>query len=452
MPFSMYDADACREAIRTHNHELRAVLHVVAEPSRSPSGKPSRSPSTNGESRPLSGVPFVLKDTWDTAGIPTTGGSFRYRDRVPSSSAPVYEALVRQGAVLLGKSNLGDMAFSAESDNHLLGPVQNPHDRTRTAGGSTGGGAAAVAAGLAAFDWGTDFGGSVRIPAAFCGVVGLRLSQAAWPVEHHHFPRMGPFFWPWLGMGPLARRVAGIRCLVGALAELRRADLPPAGPFGDEVALLAPDRAHLGAWPDFVEETTRALRARGVLARVEHGLPSPSAVRAVFDGYLCAHFTRLAGPGELTVSEGLRGVLAGLASWGRLDKRVHPNTAAALAVCGVGALLLRGQRGRFDARLAMLRDATARVWSGGRLVVTPTTTLPAPRHGRSLLAPSLLSFAKLGNVVDATAIALPFGRFPDGLPRSLQILGPPGSEDAVLALAERIEMSEPQEHSILPGG
>ena len=158
---------ACRAAIDAKNAELRAVLRVLDEPSRGT------------DAGPLAGIPYVLKDTWDTAGIVTTGGSFRHRDRIPTQSSKPHRAIEATGAVLLGKSNLSDLAFSIESDNHLFGPVRNPHDPSRTAGGSTGGGACAVASGMAAFDWGTDFGGSIRLPAAFCGVVGLRLSARA---------------------------------------------------------------------------------------------------------------------------------------------------------------------------------------------------------------------------------------------------------------------------------
>src|SRR5690349_17319869 len=101
--------DVCRERIRARNDALNAVLHVLPEPQRD-----AQAPA----SAPLAGVPYVLKDTWDTAGIPTTGGSWRHRARVPAASSHAHRALAAAGAVLLGKSNLCDLAFSAESDNH----------------------------------------------------------------------------------------------------------------------------------------------------------------------------------------------------------------------------------------------------------------------------------------------------------------------------------------------
>jgi Asp-tRNA(Asn)/Glu-tRNA(Gln) amidotransferase A subunit family amidase len=424
--------EAARARIAARNDELNAVLCVLPEPSRGAGG-------------PLAGVPYVLKDTWDTAGITTTGGSWRHRDRVPAESSHAHRALAAAGAVLLGKSNLCDLAFSAESDNHLRGPVRNPHDPSRTAGGSTGGGAAAVADGMAAFDWGTDFGGSIRGPAAFCGVVGLRLSAETWPVERHHFPRLAPFFWDLCGMGPLARNVQDARDVVAAVrAPLRRGDASHEA-AADRVVVWAPDRAHAGRWPTFVEDATRALCAAGIASEIAYELPSPTHVNALYTEYLCAHFDEFIASGELPLREGLPAVLGALVTGGRLDKRVHPNTAVLLAAVA-GLSLVHRDKARAVERRAALRNAFVRRWSAGTLVVSPTTTELPPRHGRSALATRLMSFCKAGNLLDATAVAIPFGVFPGTpLPRSLQILGPAGSEDAVLALAERLLVPERRE-------
>jgi aspartyl-tRNA(Asn)/glutamyl-tRNA(Gln) amidotransferase subunit A len=398
-----------------------------------------------GPDAPLSGVPFVLKDTWDTAGIRTTGGSYRHRTRIPTESAPAYTALLRAGAVLLGKSNIGDMAFSAESDNHILGTTNNPHDLSRTSGGSTGGGAAAVASGMAAFEWGTDFGGSIRIPAAFCGVVGLRLSAATWPVEQNHYPRVSPVFWPFLGMGPLAREVSMCRRVVSAVGSLRRNPERPAPRIArDRVVIYGPDLFIRRAWPTFQRDAETALTAAGVTTEAPDGLPSVAHAARVFDGYLCAHFGDFVGKEELSLREGVAAAFLGLASGGRLDKRLHPKGAALFTLVAIGRATLFRDRVVATKRLEQTRTAFRRVWERGTLIVTPTTTVPASRHGRTAFDFRLLSFAKIGNLTDATALALPFGRFPDGLPRSLQIMGPPGSEDAVLELAERLEAVAPR--------
>lgn len=433
-PFAALSVDACRARIRARNDELNAVLRVL---------DPPQSDSLAKRSAPLAGVPYVLKDTWDTAGIVTTGGSWRHRERVPAVSSHAHRALAGAGAVLLGKSNLCDLAFSTESDNHMRGPVRNPYDLTRTAGGSTGGGAAAVADGMAAFDWGTDFGGSIRGPSAFCGVVGLRLSHAVWPVGIEHFPRISPFFWGFCGMGPLTKTVQGARIVTHAVSgALRDSGKKHVAMDERRVLVYAPDRAHEAEWPTFTEDTTRLLDQAGIAWAITHALPTPTEVHALFTEFLAAHFKEFIAGDELPIRQGIPAVLLALATGGRLDKRVHPNTALLLA--GTAALALRYRdRDRAVGRVAKLRADIAAIWESGALVVSPTCTWRPPKHGRAAWAYRIMTFCKLGNLTDATGLALPFGHYrvagEPAMPRSLQILGPPGSEDAIFALAERLE-------------
>jgi Asp-tRNA(Asn)/Glu-tRNA(Gln) amidotransferase A subunit family amidase len=440
-PFAGCSVSECRARIEARNDAIHAVLHVLDEP---------QVDSHAAADAPLAGVPYVLKDTWDTAAITTTGGSWRHRSRVPAVSSHAHRALAGAGAVLLGKSNLCDLAFSTESDNHLRGPVRNPHDPTRTAGGSTGGGAAAVADGMAAFDWGTDFGGSIRAPAAFCGVVGMRLSHGAWPVGIEHFPRIAPLFWDFCGMGPLTRTVAGARAVTHAVSGALRNGTPHVTMDPDRVVVYEPDAAHEGEWPTFTSDALALLASAGVRADVTRELPSPTDVNALFTQYFAAHFKDFIAGDELPLLQALPAVLLGIVSGGRLDKRVHPNTGVLFA--GAAALSLRYRdRDRTEARLAKLRADIGAIWARGHLVVTPTLTARPPKHGRAAWAYRLMTFCKLGNMVDATGLALPFGHYrvrgTVAMPRSLQILGPPGSEDAVLALAERLEALARRDHS-----
>jgi Asp-tRNA(Asn)/Glu-tRNA(Gln) amidotransferase A subunit family amidase len=432
-PFAVYSVDGCRARIRERNATLKAILLELDQPQRDEAAA---------HDAPLAGVPYVLKDTWDTAGIKTTGGSWRHRARVPVESSHAHDAISRAGGVLLGKSNMCDLAFSAESDNHMFGPVRNPHDETRTAGGSTGGGAAAVADGMAAFDWGTDFGGSIRAPAAFCGVVGLRLSHATWPVGIQHFPRIARFFWDMCGMGPVTRTVAGARAVTHALRSALRVGTAHAQMDADRVVIYAPDKLHDAEWPTFTADTKHLLASAGVACEVTRELPSPTQVTALFTEYLAAHFKEFIAGDELPLRQALPAVLLGLVSGGRLDKRIHPNTAVLLAATAAASLRYRN-RDRAARTLDNLRHDVSRIWDRGALIVSPTCTVRPPKHGRTAWAYHLASFCKLGNLTDATCLALPFGDFRVGgappMPRSLQILGPPGSEDAVLALAARLE-------------
>ncbi len=433
MDLSNYRVEDCRRAIHARNGEVNALLRVLDEPQRD-----VHAPAN----APLFGVPYVLKDTWDTAGIITTGGSWRHRERVPRESGSIHRVLAGAGAVLLGKSNMPDLALSTESDNHLVGATSNPFDATRTAGGSTGGGAAAVATGMAAFDWGGDFGGSIRSPAACCGIVGIRMSSSAWPAAKEQFPQLAEFFLPMLGMGPLARTVDGCRVVMRAARALR-ADVGTPTTRPNEVALYAPDEATKGEWPTFVSDVALRLMSAGIRFDIDRTLPPPPVVNDLFNAYLCAHMDELKSTNELAVPEAVAAVALGLASQGRLDRRVHMDTAALLVLVQTGNLTIYRNPSRFDAAVGRLRHAMDAIWSKGRLVVAPTATVPAPKHGRGIFTRNWQSFTKLGNLTDATAVALPFGRYANGLPRSIQVMGPPGSEEAVLDLAAKLEEIAP---------
>jgi Asp-tRNA(Asn)/Glu-tRNA(Gln) amidotransferase A subunit family amidase len=424
-----HQIESCRRAIREKNRRIRALLNVLKDPQRDADAK---------ESAPLFGVPYVLKDCWDTAGIHTTGGSWRHRDRIPSQSGDLHRALARAGAVLLGKSNLSDLCFSPESDNHLLGATNNPFDASRTAGGSTGGGAAAIATGMAAFDWGGDFGGSIRIPSAACGVAGIRLSQAAWPGSMEQFPRLADHFASFMGYGPMARTVEGCREVMRAVRGDLRAAVGEERPRG-RALVYAPDARCAGAWPTFAEDASRALALEGVAFETAHDIPPPSFVNDAFNGYLAAHLDEFASTGEIDEREAIAAAALALVSRGLFDQRIHPNTAILLALVKVGNLTLFRNKRRAAEKLARVRDAVKRAWSRGQLIVAPTTTLPPPRHGRAAFTWTWQAFAKLGNATDATAIAVPFGKLAGAHARSIQVLGPPGSEEAVLDLAAKLE-------------
>jgi fatty acid amide hydrolase len=179
---------------------------------------------------PLHGVPFTVKEMFDVAGTPTTLGLTTWRDRLAIADAPLVDRLRRAGAILLGKTNVPQLGMMHETDNPLYGRTNNPANLERTTGGSTGGEAAVIAAGGSPLGLGTDAGGSIRQPAHWCGIHGLkptagRLTLRGLPV----FPNC----WPdWLQPGPMARSVADLHLALGVL------NAPGPGP--DEVIPLVP--------------------------------------------------------------------------------------------------------------------------------------------------------------------------------------------------------------------
>jgi aspartyl-tRNA(Asn)/glutamyl-tRNA(Gln) amidotransferase subunit A len=383
----------------------------------------------------LHGVPYSLKDSWDIAGTVTTGGSHRYRDRVATRSTNVYEAFSSAGAVLVGKTNLSDLALTPECASYVGDVGCNPHALDRTTGGSSGGAAAAVADGMVAFDWGSDFGGSIRIPSAYCGVLGMRLSSEAWPMVGD-FPSPPPSLHWMNGQGPITPTIRTMReVLAVAAPSIRARDAKTFEPRGAFV--YAPGA--LGRWPSFKNDVVPILRTAIGEVREDHGLMSMTRARNIAVSLLASHFEDLLSVDVITLGEGLRAVLSALAFRGRFgDRRFHPHTAAVLLLIALGRVTLYRDRHAAARDAEHLRSEMASLWDRGYVIVSPSSTVPAPRHGGSFRNMDVSLCTMPGNVTDATALAIPFGRFDDGLPRSIQIQGPPGSEDALLDIAERI--------------
>jgi Asp-tRNA(Asn)/Glu-tRNA(Gln) amidotransferase A subunit family amidase len=192
-----------------------------------------------------------------------------------------------------------------------------------------------------------------------------------------------------------------------------------------------------------VSDVAIRLMQGGVRFDIDRTLPPPPEVNDLFNAYLCAHLDQLQSTNEIPIPEAIAAVALALASQGRLDRRIHTNTAALLLLIQTGNLTIYRDPSRFDAAVGRLRHSMDAIWHRGKLVIAPTATVPPPKHGRGLFTRNWQSFTKLGNLTDATAVALPFGRYPSGMPRSLQVMGPPGSEEAVLDLAEKLEALAP---------
>ncbi len=223
------------ERIEQHNPEINAIVSLHEESAREAAGRADDARAA-GDDRPLLGVPMTVKDCIDVRGFPTTGGLRERADHRAESDARAVSLLRAAGVVIFGKTNVPPYASDWQSANELFGRSNNPWNLDRTPGGSTGGGAAAVAAGLSPLELGGDFCGSIRIPAAFCGVYGHKPSVSLVPGTGH-FPA-GPLpnaATPISALGPLARHADDLSLaldhMVGAqVNDLRgwRVELPPA--------------------------------------------------------------------------------------------------------------------------------------------------------------------------------------------------------------------------------
>src|SRR5438105_8395181 len=206
---------ACLARFERYNGAINAVV-TLNERALDDAGVLERRLARGEPPGPLCGLPVGIKDVTPVAGLRTTFGSPLYKDHVPTEDALVVQRLRAAGAVILGKTNCPEFAAGGNTFNEVFGPTRNPWDPALSAGGSTGGGAAALVTGMIALAEGTDLGGSLRIPASFCGVVGLRPSVGLVPTY--------PAEWLWDSLqveGPMARPAEDIALMLQAVAGPR---------------------------------------------------------------------------------------------------------------------------------------------------------------------------------------------------------------------------------------
>lgn len=391
---------------------------------------------------PLAGLAVGIKDVTETAGIRTTYGSPLYADHVPDEDAEVVRRLRAAGAVILGKTNTPEFAAGASTWNDVFGRTANPWDPARTAGGSTGGGAAALAAGMISLAEGTDLGGSLRVPAAFCGVVGLRPSPGlvpTWPTRH-----------PWdtlSAAGFLGRTAADVGLALDACAgpDPRLPFSQPAGgrdfaaagashpdPRGWRLA-YAPDPAGIGVDPAIAalcEATAAALGGAG--ASVEQVPLDLSEARPAFLALRGHWFLAHLG--------------ADPAGFERYGENVANNLRAGLDVTAREMAEAERVRSGVRAKLAELFDEHD-------ALLTPCTAVsPFPAV---LNYPEAVAGRPMATYVDwiaptyvfslsgLPAASVPAGLDPDGLPVGLQVVAPALGEEAALRICAAVQELRP---------
>ena len=209
--------DACLARIDAVNPALNAVVQLRADEARADARRADEAVARGEPVGPLHGVPMTIKDSLDTAGMITTGGSTGRASFVPERDATVVHRVKTAGAILLGKTNTPELTLSYETDNLVYGRTNNPWDVMRTPGGSSGGAAAIVACGGAAFDIGSDYGGSIRLPAHFNGIAGIKPTHGRVPRTGHIFP-FGGTHDAFQQIGPFGRYVDDLVLLLPILA------------------------------------------------------------------------------------------------------------------------------------------------------------------------------------------------------------------------------------------
>ena len=413
------------DRIEKFNGSINCYLHVDAAGALQQAAASDQRRAQGRALHPLDGLPFGIKDNIAVAGLPLTAGMDVRRGRIASEDAHCVSKLRRAGAVILGKLHLHEAALGADGDNPFYGRCHNPKRIGHSAGGSSGGSAAALSAHLCALSLGSDTMGSARIPAAYCGVVGMkpsaaRVSQRGLVGVSRRLDTVGPMARSVGDLGALFQQISGV---------------DPGDPMSRSVTLAHAERAVSGLRIGVLD----GLCTHGVEAQVEAcfvraleclAVLLPSYTRVSFadvdfgrsrraglllcEAQMCVvHADDLAEQPE-KFSPALRGLLG------------YAKTRSAVDLAAASNLL--------DEAVLKAR----RVFADVDVLLTPTTPQPAFAFGTPVpvTQADLTSFANFAGI---PALSLPMGQTSDGLPLGLQLLGPIGSDLQLMALAERIE-------------
>jgi amidase len=431
--------EAALEAIERVDPAINAFATVCAE--RALAEAAAVRP---GDPRPLCGVPVGIKDLLSaTEGVPTTHGSYAFGDWVADHDSAHVRRLREAGAIVVGKTNTPELGLRPVTESERFGITRNPWDPSLAAGGSSGGSAAAVAAGMVALCDGSDLGGSIRIPAACCGVIGMKPSRGRVSI--------GPDFADVGGGapsdGPIARTVADAALALDLMAGYEPGDhywLGESPPSFTDAIERPPERVSIGLALDAplgvpVDEEPRAAarQAAALLAELGH------EVREVTpdwddEGFPAAWSTLGTGTMQHLV---------------RVIERLHgrPVDPSRLEPATRGWLLETPPVALVDyleavERMGVFVRRLLRSWPDDRVLLTPTLTrLPAPAGGiRSEAgvtddAVRFSALVRLWNVTGQPAISLPLHETSEGVPVGVQLVGPPGRDDLLLALAAQLE-------------
>jgi aspartyl-tRNA(Asn)/glutamyl-tRNA(Gln) amidotransferase subunit A len=433
--------DAVLRRIEALQPTVNAFITVTAAEAREAARRAEATVMAGGELGPFHGVPFSVKDLLFTQGVRTTMGSLIFADQVPAEDAVPVRRLREAGAILIGKTTTPEFGHKPLTDSPLFGATRNPWNLSRTAGGSSGGAAAAVASGQGPLALGTDGGGSIRIPAACCGIVGLKPTLGRVPHVHQ-----ADLFSTTSYIGPMARSVAEVAACFDVIVGF-----DPADPYSrpeplDDARGIEVRGLRLGWLPRVgnrlvdpevlasCEAAVRHLESRG--ARVEPVAEDFAALEDAFLVVLQGGLAARVGPHMAKfgdkVAPSLRETVEGGARWSAVD------WARAL---GQRTALHRRVHALFQRFDVLLSPTLARP----ALAVHHDPFEPIPIGGetagsiRGAWYPYLWPF----NLSGHPAVSLPCGWSSDGLPIGLQIIGPWYADRRVLALAEHLERERP---------
>ena len=424
--------EACLARIAEANPRINAVVRLARdalEHARAADAETARGTPLG----PLHGVPFTIKDSLDTKGVVTTAGTIGWRDRIPERDASVVSRVRGAGGILLGKTNTPEFTWANETNNEVYGRTSNPYDLDRTPGGSSGGSAAAVAAGLSPFDIGSDSGNSIRHPAHLCGVAGIKPTSGRVP-RTGHWPGYAGLFESFTQLGPIVRRVEDLELVLRVISGPDGEDPHIAPVLLREASSVDVSTLRVAWFADNgirtpTAETSAAVRT-AVDALAETGatcvetLPADIAdARPAWEAVVRAD--GFAWLWRLIEAAGT----PGRGSYDTFDW-VRPREGEPIPGDAVSAALERA-----DA----VRASLLRWFAPFDLLVSPVLPSPAVRHGETLAPEYGDTYSEVHNLTGWPAATVRAGTSPDSLPIGVQLVAHPWREDVALAAARVVE-------------
>jgi Asp-tRNA(Asn)/Glu-tRNA(Gln) amidotransferase A subunit family amidase len=437
-PVELVDAHLAQ--IDKLNPELNAFIQVDAEGARCSARNAEAALIKRKQIGPLHGVPLSIKSSISIAGMHYEAGSRLRAGFVAYEDAPLVTRLKNAGAIILGTTNTPELLMAWETDNLLYGCTHNPWDLSRTPGGSSGGEAAAIAAGMSAGGVGSDGGGSIRVPAHFCGICGLKPTPGRIPATGHYPVSAGPF--ALIGVvGPMARTVADVKLLFEVMqgpdiGDACAAPAPLRRPSQDEVRKLKIGYFEDDGRTPVTAETRSAVRTAAEALRnagfqVERFQPDGlEEARELWHTYFVAAGGMLLRPMFKDRQSDLSPILKEFLEWSADEPEL---TAEALLCAWLARDTLRA---RFFAQMQQYP-----------ILLCPAAAIPAFRHGerrwqvesKSIHYLDAWSYTEFFNLLGNPAVVVPVGRSPDALPIGVQIVGRPWEEEEVLSVASTLE-------------
>lgn len=425
--------------IETLKPKLNAFVNPDVEGAREQARIAENAVTRSAPFGPLHGVPLSIKSCIDVAGWPCPAGSLLRKDYIPQQDAPLVSRLKAAGAILLGNTNTPEFLMAYETNNLTHGKTSNPWNLAHSAGGSSGGEAAAIASGCSAGGVGSDGGGSIRVPAHFCGICGLKPTPGRIPATGHFPPGAGAF--SWIGVvGPMARTVADVRLLFEVMA----------GPdAGDALSAPVPVRK-------VCEDDLRGMRI-GILESDVLGVATGETRTAVDRAA-----RSLSECGFIVEPFCLNGLDRALELWwfffgpviGNLfqqsiagqEDQISPMLREYLSHANSGNPITLDQFTKACADRDLLRAEILRQMKDTPILLSPVSTGPAFRHGEGNYLPGTgyrdtMRFSQWLNLTGFPGASVPIGRSNDGLPIGVQVIGRPYEDELVLAVSEIIEQS-----------